>query len=129
MSPDRLASNGWEGDWEFRDARGRAKPLGSLGALDPQVDVVVRASQVPVPDEDDDLSEEPTEDQLRWACDQLDDELVAHVRAKLAKVPWLGKPCSGEPKPKSPQSSDNDSDGSVGTVDALTFFGGPPLQV
>ena len=77
---------------------------------------------MPVPDEDDDLSEEPTDEQLRWACDQLSDADVAHVRAKLASVPWLGKPWNRRLGPKSP-------DESVGTVGALSFFGGPLSQV
>ena len=77
---------------------------------------------MPVPDEDDDLSEGPTDAQLEWACDQLSDADVAHVRAKLASVPWLGKPWKRRLGPKSP-------DESVGTASALSFFGGHLSQV
>ena len=128
VSSHRLASNGGEGDWEVRDAKGRARPLGSLGALGPRA--TPRGINVPSPEEDDDLSEEVSRDhaQKLWACDQLPDDQVAHVRAQLARVPWLGKPWRARRGPKSPRNG-HVSDGSVGVAGALNFFGGPPVKV
>ena len=37
----------------------------------------------------------PAEAQL-WACDQLPDAEVAHVRERLIRTPWRGRPVAGQ---------------------------------
>ena len=46
----------WAGAWECRNGKGRLRPCGCIGAIDKHEVVVVTASQVPVPDQDDDLN-------------------------------------------------------------------------
>jgi len=110
----------------IQDARGRAKPLAPLilssnmcgiehkrPKFEGHAHIAIESS-----DEED---EPPTREAVAWAVEQLPDSEVAHVRAALAKVPWLGK--AWRPRWQECQ------DGPVGSTGALSFFGGPPKQV
>ena len=144
--------------WFFRCPKGRAIPLGSLGAIEAQPSHLLskpahahaheaaRAhvngpahAHVPVDASSDEEANLPTRDEVEWAVEQLPDQQVADVRAALANAPWLGKPWSvrwrGSPHRR--------RDRPVGTkplgpyspsepssdLDALSFFGGLPEQV
>ena len=54
--PSHLASDD-SGTWEIRNAKGRARCCGHLSAIDKHEALVLQASQVPIPDHDNDLAQ------------------------------------------------------------------------
>ena len=51
------------------------------------------------------LADVPNAEALRWACDQLPDPDVAHVREQLVRVPWRKKQVGGQITVKAPGGS------------------------
>ena len=95
-----------------------AKVLGEVGALDCQAGMerqcrTVAAAATPVPTDEFDLEDAPTDRAVAWACQQeptrgeellakLTDEQAATIRAATAHVPWLGKPSTRWTRPAGP---------------------------
>ena len=146
--PNHLASDD-DGNWEIRDAKGRARSCGHLGAI---VRRVIPASQVSVPDDDDGLTcnwadVEDSESNVTDVCGTplYDAEVCndnAHNMYDARRDPESPEYVNMYPsqwrkvtarEPAEPYDVQSRKTGTkwrpAGGVDALNFFRGPPMPV
>ena len=119
--------------WLVQDSKGRVRSLGSIeraapralgsapSATNTSMNFPGHAHVSIESSDEEDNGPEPDLEEIEWAIRQLPDSEVAHVRAALANVPWLGKRW----RPKSRYDADR-SDRSVGNFGSLDFLKGPP---
>ena len=149
-APNHLASDD-DGQWEIRDAKGRARLCGHLGAI---VQRAIPASQVPVPDDNDGLTcqwadiEDDSDSNVTDVCGtplsydpdlcnsnansmydaRRDPESPEYVNTYPTQ--WRRVAARERAEPLDVQSRRTGSKWrAAGRMDTLSFFKGPPMPV